>query len=125
MLVPFVPQLRGRRRRTPRTDLLTLIEASFDAGGPWVQLRFNRPIDVGALIGNQIVVIDAPSGTQFEGTAAATLLDPATVQIDMSDIGPVSSPDTRLNASAASGIVGAGDGMPWAGIANLLLPFPS
>jgi hypothetical protein len=104
---------------------MTLIEAGFDAGGPRVQLRFNRPIDVGALIGNQIVVIDAPGGTRFEGTAPATLLDPATVQVDMSDVGPVSTPDTRLNVSPASGIVAAGDGAPWPGIANLLLPFPS
>jgi hypothetical protein len=123
MLLPFTPQLRRRRGRSRRTDLLNLLEASFNAGGPWVRLRFDRPIDVAALAGNQIVVNDAPSSTQFDGILGATLLDPTTVQIDMSEVQALPFPDTRLNASAANRIVAAGDGAPWLGVTNLLLPF--
>lgn len=123
MLVPYTPAVRRRRGRKERSGVPVLIEASFDAGGPWVRLRFDRAIGIDALAGNQIIVIDQPSGTRFEGTASATLLDEFTVQIDMSDVGPMPSPDTRLSASAASGIVAAGDGSAWAGIASVLLPF--
>lgn len=103
---------------------LTLVFASFDAITAILRLGFDRPIDIGGLVANQLIVDDGDSGTRYGGIGAGTLFDPATVDVDLSELEAGSFPDTRLDAGAGSGIVAADDGGTWHGVTDRLLPFP-
>jgi hypothetical protein len=85
----------------------------------WVQLTFDRLIDIGSLDGAQITVDDGPlSGTRWAGTGAAVLIDPLTVRVELNAVEPSSSPEVLLSATAANGIVAVDDGAAWAGVTN-------
>lgn len=120
----------GRRRRqgvpsSPAPAGLTLVAALYE-DSTWVRLTFDRPIDIGALVGNAIVVDDgAITGVRWEAIGTATLLDPVTVQIELTDFAGSSRSDTVLDATAATGIVVISDGGTWPGVMNLVLPFPA
>jgi hypothetical protein len=103
---------------------LTLVGASFDAGGPKLTLGFDRAIDVSGLVAGQLVVDDGTAGARFGGTGAGALVDPTTVEVDMGELAAMAFPDTRLLAGSGTGIVAADDGGTWGGAAGLLLPFP-
>ena len=118
---------RRRRRLRPRSSpppaALTLASAIETEGV--LTLAFDRAIDIGALDGSQIIVDDgAITGTQWQAVGAATLIDPATVEIGLVEVGPWAGPDMRLSATAGTGIVAADDGGTWAGVSDLELPFP-
>ena len=53
-----------------------------------------------------------------------TVLNPATIQIFLEQIGSPTMSDVELWATAASGIVATNDGGTWAGVTALVLPFP-
>jgi hypothetical protein len=125
----IVPPLAFRRRRgrarLTAPAALVLVGAVYDASAPRVTLTFDRTIDVAALDGGQIIVVDgAIAGALFAAQGTATLIDPATVEIGLVDLTGWSGPGVRLNAGPGTGIVAASDGGTWAGVANLLLPFP-
>ena len=88
-----------------------------------LELTFGRAIDIGGLVENQILINDGPTGLQFQDIPPPTLTGPAKVRFDVLDVQPWTSADVRLNASALTGIVAAGDGAAWAGVTDLLLPF--
>ena len=122
MLIPVVPQLH-RRRRSKAAPALTLVRATY-VSGTSLTLAFDRPIDVSALVGGVILVDDGPAGTQYEATLGAVLVDPQTVRLALIDLTGFAGPDVRLNAAAGNGIAPAGGGAAWAGVSNLLLPYP-
>jgi hypothetical protein len=107
---------------------LVLVTAEFDAGAvpaPTVTLAFDRAIDIAGLVGGAITVDDGPgSGTRWEATLTATMLDPQTVRIDMLDVEPSASAAVLLDATAGNGIVAVDDGGTWGGVSELELPFP-
>ena len=91
----------------------------------WVQLTFDRAIDIGALVGSTIVVNDgAMSGARWEATGNATLMGPAIVRIEVADFASATGPATVLDAGAGNGIVAVDDGGAWAGVTELELPWP-
>ena len=127
MLVPFVPPLRGRRRRTRRKAApvaLTLAAASFDAGTLVLRLTFNKPVDVTDIFPGNLQVDDSVSATQYEGQGPVTQPTPSVVEVVMFELQAQAYPDTRLRALAPTGIVAVGDAEAWPGVVNLLLPFP-
>jgi hypothetical protein len=136
MTIPPTKYPRRRHHRfKPRATTqspsaaLTLIAADFDAGAvpaPTVTLAFDRAIDIAGLDASEITVDDGPgSGSIWQGGAgSATLIDPQTVRLPMSEVGPSGSTETTLTATAASGIRAADDGGTWAGATNVELPFP-
>lgn len=134
MLVPYVPQLRGRRRPTRRKPpaplppappvALTLVFASFDAGLAILRLGFDRPINISALAAGQLIVNDHDSDTQYGGQGAGVLIDPTTVDVEVFEIQAMGFPDTRLTTIGPTGIVAVDDGGTWPGVIDLLLPFP-
>ena len=130
-LPPFTitrpPRHRRRKSIGPATPpvALTLLEASFDEGGPSVRLGFDRAIDIGGLNGSAIIV-DAGNvtGTRYVATGSATLDGPNAVVIGLVATIPSGSPDTLLDATAGNGIVAIDDGGLWSGATDLVLPYP-
>ena len=118
----------GRQRRVTSAVAppvnLTLIAASY-ATGTSVTLVFDRPIDIDAIDGSQITVIDAISThTTFKATGTVTIVSPTTVRLGLRATGSATGAGTRLTATASNGIVAQNDGGPWAGATELGLPFP-
>jgi hypothetical protein len=54
----------------------------------------------------------------------ATLVAPNTVQLVLIDIGFYSTPNMLLSATGTSGIKAVDDGGTWAGVTDLVLPYP-
>jgi hypothetical protein len=124
--VPLIPFIRRRRR--PRGTIapaaLNLVAAEY-AESTWVQLTFDRPIDIGGLVGNTIVVNDGSmSGARWEAIGTATLMGPETVRIAVVDFASATGPATVLDVGAGNGIVAVDDGGTWGGVSELPLPFP-
>ena len=135
MLLPPLPLIYRRRARRsvrrkppapPGPAALVLVSAVYTSGDPsWVTLVFDRAIDLSGLNGAAIVVNDAvETFTRWDATGVVSLLNPVTVEFTLFPIFFGPSGPLRMDASAANGIVAAGDGGAWAGVTNLLLPFP-
>jgi hypothetical protein len=130
--LPPVNPRRSRRtkarpiRVTPPVGALTLVSATYTAGAtPELVLTFSRAIDVSAIDGWAIAVNDgAIAGELLVATGGATMEGPAAVRLGLEAIASASGPTTVLIAEANNGIVAAGDGASWAGVTDLLLPFP-
>jgi hypothetical protein len=69
-------------------------------------------------------VNDGAGDIQWEGQGSVTLVDPSTVEVGMFEVQAQAFPDTRLSATAPTGIVEADGGEAWPGVSGLLLPFP-
>ena len=123
--VPFVPKpKRARGTPTPPPAALTLVAATY-LEKEWVQLTFDRAIDIAAIDPTQIVIDDDQfSGWKLGGLSGATLVDPVTVQVPLDRIDNSSEAGVHLFATASSGIVASDDGGTWAGVSELALPFP-
>ena len=123
MLLPPLRQFRRNRRPARRPPAPALLGATYVAGTS-LTLVFDRAIDVSALVGGVILVDDGPGGAQYEATLGAVLVDPQTVRLALIDLTGFAGPDVRLNAAAGNGIAPAGGGAAWAGVTDLLLPYP-
>ena len=129
-IIPAKRRIRRKRRTaassSPAPAALTLVSASFDAGpgGAILRLTFNKPVDVEGIFPGNLQVDDAVSATQWEGQGPVTFVNPSTIDVGMFEIQAQAYPDTRLNALEPTGIVAVEDGEPWAGVSDLLLPFP-
>ncbi|HEV2292656.1 MAG TPA: hypothetical protein VGR35_02300 [Tepidisphaeraceae bacterium] len=129
IFLPAKPRVPRKRRELvsslpPTPAALNLVAAELDLGGPWVTLTFDRAIDVAGFVGSAIVVEDETAGTTFQGIVPATLIGPTAVRIDLTDFDPYSGAGSFLTASAGTGIVAVDDGGMWAGVTELVLPFP-
>jgi hypothetical protein len=125
MLIIPEPKCRRRRRGRQKTTALTLLQATYLSAVPAIRLAFDRAIDVSALAGNQIVVADGSiAGLRFDAQGEVMVIDPRMIEIDLTDVESYAGPDVRLTAGAGTGIVAVDDGGTWAGVTDLLLPFP-
>ena len=132
MLVLLQGKFRRRRDRTwqpheapPEPAALVLVSATYDAGVPYIQLTFDRAVDVSGMDGSQVTVNDGiEAGGFFAADGAVTIVSPTTVRIELSELSSSSTPSTTLTATAGNGIVAADDGAAWAGVGGVGLPFP-
>ena len=119
---------RGRERRRPAAvplGPLTLVAATYDAGVPYIELTFDRAVDVSGLDGSQVTVNDGvEAGGFFAADGAVTVISPTTVRVELSELSSSSTPSTTLTATADNGIVAADDGAAWAGVSAVGMPFP-
>ena len=100
-----------------------LTEATYQAS-TWVELTFDRAIDIAGIVVNQINVSDgAITGQIWQGTGTATLIGANAVRVNLAQLVGTSGP-TQLYAAAACNIVNAGDATPWAGANGVALPYP-
>jgi hypothetical protein len=104
---------------------LTLVAASFDAGTVLLTLTFSRAVDVGGIVPGEFVVLDGDLGVEWGGTfGEISQPTPESVAMFMIENGPFAGAGVTLTVGAANGIVAQGDGAPFAGVADLVLPFP-
>jgi hypothetical protein len=125
--VPPRPFLRRRppRMRAPAAPAaLTLVAAVLEKNRAWVRLTFDRAVDAAAFAPASLWVGVQATGRRYDPAGPATLFAPQIVQIPL--VGGVLyfGDLTRLTASGGTGIAAVDDGGAWAGVANLVLPFP-
>jgi hypothetical protein len=134
MLV-FPPTVFRNRRDTDRTPFdplptpppaaLTLVAATYDIETESVVLTFDRAVDATAYDPAQITVQDGLyAGGLFVGSGPASVVNPATIQVFLEQIGSPTVSDVELSATALTGIVATDDGGTWNGVTGLVLPFP-
>ena len=116
-------RFRPRRAKIRPSTLLRLVAADYLSAN-WVRLTFDRAVDAAALVANQITFVDQPAGGIYQGTGAATMVGPQTVQVALTPIGMTGGSERLLTATAGTGIVAEGGGAAWAGVTDLPLPFP-
>ena len=103
---------------------LTLVAAVYIFEYQFVELEFDRDIDIAGFDGSQVQVFDGYfAETNYTG-GVPTLVAPARVRIALVVAGEWVDPDVKLTASVANGIVAVDDGGTWAGVTDLVLPFP-
>jgi hypothetical protein len=134
MLFPTIPiyqKRRSRRRKAAPTPpppppvALTLVAATYTDSPASLTLTFDQAIDIAGLVGSQISVEDQTfNGTSYQGTGGAALLNPTTVEITLTPVGPASGSDVLLTASGGTGIAAVDNEETWAGVTNQGLPFP-
>ena len=127
-IIPAKRRVRRKRKGATSTwapAALSLVAAEYASSG-FLSLWFDRAIDVTALAGGQIVIVDPLlNNLAYTATGGVTELDGPMVKIALDSTGP-SGPgiDVLMTAGAATGIVAVDDGGAWAGVTNLVLPFP-
>jgi hypothetical protein len=125
LIIPPLPARRPRATAPPLTlppAPPTLVAASCDES-PTLTLVFDRPVDVSAIDVGLIRVDYALLGFTYVGFGEPTLLDPVTVRLFMTGVDDYTGPGIVLSAAAGNGIVAADGGGPWAGVADVELPF--
>jgi hypothetical protein len=127
--VPLIPFLRRRQKRPVPAPLaaLTLVGAIYEGDDEprLLTLTFDRAIDTAGLAGAQITVRDGGLNERiYNATGAVTRPSASSVRIILVETGPVAGDDVRLTATGSNGIVAADDGAAWAGVSNVVLPFP-
>jgi hypothetical protein len=132
MIVPITNPFRRRKGRprpvavaAPPAPLM-LIGANFSPVTTILRLTFNKPVNVDDIFPGNLQVNDgvSPGGIQWEGQGPVTQPTPSVVEVGMFEIQAQAYPDTRLNAAEPTGIVAVEGAEAWAGVADLLLPFP-
>ena len=119
------PHRRKRRASAPPAApaALTLISATYDGGGPELTLVFDRPINIDAYDGSQIIVDAQVDHRVYDGTNGVSLIGPDTVLIGLNDAAGSSGTEVLLTVGAANGIVAVDDAQMWGGCTDLVLPF--
>lgn len=122
--IPFFGR-RDARRTAPPAPVVgpILTSATLDLDVPAVVLGFDRAIDMTAFVPFEIVVLDSITGQEWGATIDSTMLDPQTVRITLIVNGEYGGPGVKLTATDGAGIVATDDSEPWAGVANLSLPY--
>jgi hypothetical protein len=102
-----------------------LVAAFYTPGDPaFLTLQFDRAIDPTGFIVEAFLLSDGQFAHQYFNPGGYGMIDPQTIEFDLLAIEPTSGTDVRLTVAAENGIVALDGGLPWAGISNLLLPFP-
>ena len=114
-----------RRGQESPPAALVLASATYDIETESVILSFDRAVNVTGFDPAAITVQDGEfAAGLFVGSGPATVVNPTTIQVFLEQIGSPTVPDVELTATAASGIVAVDDGGTWAGVTNVVLPFP-
>ena len=124
------PAKRRVRRKRTRVVLSTapgaalmLVSATYEVGG-LLTLTFDRAVDVAGIVPAAFIVHDGPTGFSYQGISVYDHSTPQTVTVEMSGIAEYEGPTVLLNAASANGIVAVDDGGTWAGVNDVVLPYP-
>ncbi|MBC7785463.1 MAG: hypothetical protein H7144_16645 [Burkholderiales bacterium] len=103
---------------------LTLVAAVYSEVDLTITLTFDRAIDYTAFNGTQVQVFDpVDNNQQYLGTGGVIFMAADTIEVQLVSTGAYAGDYIHLDATAATGIV-ARDGGAWAGVVDLVLPFP-
>jgi hypothetical protein len=104
---------------------LNLVAATYDVDTQSVMLGFDRAVDVSAFDPAEITLQDGIyTAGSFIGSGPASVINATTIQVFLEQIGSPTVSDVELSATALTGIVATDDGGTWAGVTNVVLPFP-
>lgn len=98
-----------------------LVEAAYDAGSQVLSLRFDREINIGAIIPAVFEVFDGPNSFRLTGSNAS-LDTPERVIMNMDTVDHATYEGVRMTAGAENGIVDA-ESAEWIGVSELELPY--
>jgi len=131
MLIIAPPKFRKRREWKKAATVVppvgppVLMGANYDPTGLTLTLVFDRPIDVSGFDGSQVTVNDGTYNLNaYAGASPPTLTDAMTVVIGLNQVIWTEAGDVIMNATTVTGIVAVSDGSQWAGVADLVLPYP-
>ena len=128
ILIPPLPSRYRKHAAAPAARppgvALNLVAASFDDEVTVLTMQFDRAINIASINVAAITVGTIITGNLYQGDGSATLVDPKTVQVPLTAIGEYDPTNSRLFATADSGIVAVDDGGTWAGTEGAYLPFP-
>ena len=126
MLINTHPNVRGRRRRKPAPAVspTPVLVAVWYEQGLNVTLEFDRAIDTTAFDSTVVRVNDADYGDLYEGKPFFAQLAPNRVAVSIQLLGSASGVGVRLTVPEGNGIVAASDGAAWAGVVDVVIPFP-
>jgi hypothetical protein len=109
----------------PTPAALVLAAAVYDKDAPFVDLAFDRAIDIDAMDVTQVLVDDDTfTGSRLVGFETPVLVAATTVRVPLNPIDGAMHPDIHLTTTGGTGIVAVDDGGTWAGVSDLALPFP-
>src|SRR5688500_19821617 len=117
LIVPQIPFRRRRRSKTaPPSPVgpLRLVACAYQSG-TYVDLTFDRPIDIAAIDGEAITADDGDAAIRFRGELDNMLVEPNVVRIALAGFDSWLEPGVTMTATAANGIVAVGGGAAWAG----------
>jgi hypothetical protein len=130
-----IPPLRPRRgarkarrvRSAPVGTGPVLIAASYDVLIPSLTLTFDRAVNLtgeggGFLNPETITVHDGVNGIEQFNNPDATGAGTATLVVSLFSNGPWEGESVTMTCGAGTGIVD-GDGVAWAGVSDVILPF--
>ena len=118
------PPAKAKGTTTPPPPALAVVSASYDDSGPSVRIEFDRAIDMSYFDPTQLTVTDGVhNDSQYVGTDGFDL-DVQVVTIYLERTGDAGGDTITLNATAETGIFAADDGVAWAGVTGMVLPFP-
>ena len=122
--IPFIPRKRKAALAEAPAGPLTLVAATYEVA-LWVDLTFDRAVDVSGLVGSEIVIYDGElASLVYTGTGTVSQPSPETVRVGLVAGDDWSEPGILLDAGAGNGIVAADDGAAWAAVTDVSLPFP-
>jgi hypothetical protein len=132
MLTPSPPKRPRRSERSPKSAPpnpppapLVFVSGIVDPGAYGVYLSFDRDIDIAGVDVTQFTLGLAADGVMLVGAGTATLNGFDSIHVPMVVAGGYGGSVDLVSATAANGIVAAGDGGAWAGCSNVQLPYPT
>jgi hypothetical protein len=130
MMIPVIqfPRRRGRQKAPAQAaappGVLTLVSAAYNSDALFVDLHFDRAINIGGVDVTQFELDDQTFYVAHFVGSGKVLVNPTTLRISLEWAGDNEGADVTLTASALNGIVASGDGAMWAGVTDLVLPYP-
>ena len=133
MLMPAPPLFpRKRKSRKLRPSNATpvpagpvLVSATWGGeAGVVLTMTFDRAIDVDAFAPGDVFVYDGPGGVEWGGTGVFEQPTPQSIAVTTIENGEFSGAGVSLTVTGGAGIVAEDDDAPWAGVADVGLPFP-
>jgi hypothetical protein len=130
MLIIPPPKFRVNRKPAkivPKTGpaAVVLQAASYAPGLAIVTLTFDRPVVLGSVITSSIVVNDpVTQNEQFMGSGPAVAYGANGIQVALIFSGSTSGSQVRMSVGNTNGIAAVNDGGKFAGVSELVLPFP-
>jgi hypothetical protein len=128
LIIPPKEFRKGRpkvKRSKESAPSLTLVAATYNSDSSYVDLTFDKAIDIDSMDPTVIYVDDGQiMGFVYQGITGPELINPTTVRVLLNGIAESTASDIRLTVQAGNEIVPSAGGAEWAGVTGLGLPFP-
>ena len=120
---PRVHRKRKQRATSSPVSALVLIAAAYEPGA-YVELTFDRAIDIAGFVPSTVLVSDGDvMGFFYQGSDESFLMGPTTLRVMLVGIEEGAPSGVTMTAGASNGIVASDDAAAWAGASDVTLPF--